>query len=333
MSLTLRTVNADGSYTKNDTLTFTELDNNFVYLSQSFADNYTNLSQSIAQGGVGNLQESLTSTVSIGSVVANQTIFAVGTSLEYIIRQMLTSTSAASISNFSIKNGSTSITIDTTKEVGTSYSTFNTVYFEATAATPSAKFPISASFTASVPGNAVLKTYLSNTTTATNTFSLPDSYDFQIYSAGSATFTINTKEPNTRASLALTKTTTCIYPILYGMSAVDYSSTGNLSDLTKLLETCTVKKELVISGASKYIYFAYPALGPTGASNSDLSSILDGGDRENLDNFKKITRTISSPTSLWSNVIYKIYMARWDGSQFWPTDVPASPVQTWKFIF
>jgi hypothetical protein len=101
------------------------------------------------------------------------------------------------------------------------------------------------------------------------------------------------------------------------MSAIDYSTTGNVSaSLTQLVQSQGTKT-LSINGTSAYVYFCYPA------SYADLTSIKDGNGFEVLSAFTKYTRNQDGAPGKWSGISYKIYRSN--------TLTNVSPAQNYIF--
>ena len=102
-----------------------------------------------------------------------------------------------------------------------------------------------------------------------------------------------------------TRTLTAVYPVLYGVSSTDYSSSGALyGAMSKLVET-EGNKTVSLNG-SGFIYFAFPATW----ADTNLSKIVDGNGFDVTAAFTRYTRTVTS-TGLANNwttnyVVYKI---------------------------
>lgn len=95
-----------------------------------------------------------------------------------------------------------------------------------------------------------------------------------------------------------------VYPILYGLSNTDLSSTGNpYTELTKLIEA-EGDKTVTLTG-SGFIYFAIPKTW----SDFDLSLILDHNGFNVTGSFTAFDITVSSSglTNDWTNEPYKLY--------------------------
>lgn len=102
-----------------------------------------------------------------------------------------------------------------------------------------------------------------------------------------------------------TRTVTAVYPVFYGVSATDFSSSGNIyGTLTKLVESEGDKSNLNMNGTG----FSYIAI-PKTWGDFDLSVILDhnGFDVTSSYTAYDITVTSSGLTNDWTAVTYKLY--------------------------
>jgi len=103
---------------------------------------------------------------------------------------------------------------------------------------------------------------------------------------------------------ATNRTIQAVYPVLYGMSVTDLSSTGDpYTALNKLVDT-EGNKSLNLNG-SGFIYFAIPKTW----SDFDLSAIIDHNGFNVTGSFTAYDVTVSSSglTNNWPNVDYKLY--------------------------
>jgi hypothetical protein len=101
------------------------------------------------------------------------------------------------------------------------------------------------------------------------------------------------------------------------MSAIDYSTTGNVSASLTQLTQAQGTKTVLITGSSAYVYFCYPA------SYADLTSIKDGNGFEVLSSFTKYTRTQDGAPGKWTGISYDIYKSN--------TLTNVSPAQNYIF--
>ena len=263
------------------------------------------------------LQTGITSNITVGGATA-PTTFTAGTSLEYIIRTMLVTYIAPTIGTFSILNvGTTVLSANVIAEVSSSY-TFNTASFTSVADNPNSRFAYSASFTASGANIGNFTHFFGNDVLgSTNALPLGSLRTVNRSTDGTVTFTLRGVNPETSAIISEAKTATYVYPYYYGISPVDYTSTGNVSaSLSQLIETSGTK-EVSIAGTAGYVYFCYPA------SYADLSLIEDGNSYDITTDFDLITRNQNGTPGKWSGISYKIYKHK--------TLTTLDPAQ--KFIF
>lgn len=263
------------------------------------------------------LQTAITSNATVGGATAPRT-FNVGTSLESIIRTMLITYIAPTLNNFTLFNGVTSIlSSNTVVEVSSSY-TFNTASFTATADNPDNRFAYSASFTASGASTGNFNYFFGNNVLgSSNNLGLGGLQIVNNSTNGTVTFTLRGINPETNAIISQTRTATYVYPYYYGMSAVDYSTTGNISASLTQLTQAQGTKTLPISGSSAYVYYCYPSIYP------DLTSIKDGNNFELFNSFTKYTRTQDGAPGKWTGISYKIYRSN--------TLTNVSPAQNYIF--
>jgi len=289
---------------------------------------FTGSLQGIADtSSVNLLQNSILTNQTVGGITSGITITS-GTSVEAVLRQMLITYIAPTLTTPSLRNGGTTVlSSNTVREIGNSL-IFNTASFTATADNPNGRFAYSSSFTASGAdigdfdyffGNNVLST--SNTLTVggsktINGTSIPSGYSRVV------SFSIRGINPETGAIIAPSaRTLTYIYPIYYGMTATNYSTTGNInnsvgSGITKLLQERGTKT-LPIVGTNQYVYFAYPAI------YGNLTSIKDGNGFELIQDYIKYTR--NQDGDYWNSISYNIYRS--------PTITSVNPSQNFIFTF
>ena len=269
-------------------------------------------------GGSSALTSQLAANTTVGGVLSGST-YAVGTTLESLFRDMLITYYPPTLGSFSLKNGGSFVYFGSTyAEVNTSF-TFNTASFTATVDSPNNRYAYSSSFTASGATTGDFNYYFGNNVLgSSNNLGLGGSKTINRTTDGNVTFTLNAKNPQTGDTIAVAESIYYVYPYFYGMSATDYRTTGDLSldgNLTKLI-TGQSALSLSITGALKYVYFAYPASYP------DLTSIKDGNGFEQLNaGITKYTRTQAGTG--WSGISYKIYIS--------DTLTTVSPAQTYIF--
>lgn len=107
-------------------------------------------------------------------------------------------------------------------------------------------------------------------------------------------------ESGTAASAS--RTLRGVYPVLYGVSATDYSTSGNVYDLTKLVTT--EGNKTVNMDGSGFIYYAVPVAW----TDEFLSSIIDGNGFNVTPSFTAYTVSVSSSglVNNWT-VDYRLY--------------------------
>lgn len=101
-----------------------------------------------------------------------------------------------------------------------------------------------------------------------------------------------------------TRTVQAVYPVFYGMSSTDFSSSGNIYGVLTKLVTTEGNKSVNLNG-SGFIYYAIP----TTWSDTDLSSIIDHNGFNVTSSFTVYDITVSSSglTNDYSGVSYKLY--------------------------
>jgi hypothetical protein len=273
-------------------------------------------------GGSADLLQQLVSNQTVGAISPGST-FDAGSSIENLLRTMLITDIPAAISGLSIKNGSSAITLGTL-EVNTAL-TFDTVSFAATADSPDGNFPVTSSFVASGATTGDFTFSLGNgPVAASNNLDLGGTRTLETPTLGASTeksvttLRVNSQNPKNGAALSTTNTATFVYPLYYGNSTTDFSTTGNVEGtLTKSVQQRPSQKNVVLNFTGEFIYFCYPAAYP------DLTSILDGNGFETKDAFTKYTRNQDGAAAGWSGRSYKIYKS----------GITSVPNQTFIFKF
>lgn len=258
-------------------------------------------------GGSGaELSQTLISNQSVGAISPGST-FDAGSTIENLLRTMLITDIPATISNLNVKNGSSTITLGTL-EVNTAL-TFDTVSFTATADSPDGNFPVTSSFIASGATTGDFTFSLGNgPVAASNNLDLGGTRTLETPTLGASTeksvttLRVNSQNPKNGAALSAQKTATFVYPLYYGNSLVDFSTTGNVEGtLTKSIQQRPSQKSVDLNFTGEFIYFCYPAAYP------DLTSILDGNGFELIESFTKYTRNQDGAAAGWSGRLYNIY--------------------------
>lgn len=279
--------------------------------SASYASGSTSASYSLTAsyalnsgGGGATLQTALKPNQTAGAITPSTAEFAVGTSLETILRTMLVSYIAPTIGTFSLKEGATPVlSANAVVEVSSSY-TFNTASFTAAADNPNGRFAYSASFTASGATVGDFNYYFGNNVLGTsNNLGLGGSQTINRTLSGSITMSLNAINPETSATISQTRTINYVHPIYYGMSASDLSAATTLqgvSGITTLVEAKGTKT-VTFNGTNAFFYIAYPITYGNLATIVDLST--------NFDYINSVTRyTVTMNNSpRWSSIQYYIY--------------------------
>lgn len=271
-------------------------------------------------GGSADLLQQLVSNQTVGAISPG-TSFTAGSSIENLLRTMLITDIPAAISGLNVKNGSSTITLGTL-EVNTAL-TFDTVSFAATADSPDGNFPVTSSFAASGATTGDFTFSLGNgPVAASNNLDLGGTRTLETPTfpgnSKTTTLTLSSKNPKNGAALTTSRTATFVYPLYYGNSTTDFSTTGNVEGtLTKSVQTKPSQKSVALNFTGEFIYFCYPAV------YGDLTSILDGNGFETIGAFTKYTRNQDGAAAGWSGRSYNIYKS----------GVTSVPNQTFIFKF
>ena len=307
MPLTLR-------LSKRFPLTYQELDDNFTFLSSSFLSGL----------GTAVIQNNILSNQYVGGVVPGD-YYPANTPIETILTEMLVSNIPATLGSLTVSGPSITLSSNVVREVGNNF-TVTTATFTATPNSPAGNYPQIVGFTGSNASTGDFIYYLGdNPLGANNSLSLGGSRTLNRTSPGVVTLEVNATDPVDEIPLGISRTITYVYPIYYGMSEIDYSTSGDPSGSLTTLVEAKGTKSLSISGTLKYVYFAAPT------SYGNLTSIKDGNQFEVLSSFKKYTRNINGAT--WSSVSYNIYIATWDERTSTLNKTTVSPAQTYTFRF
>ena len=258
------------------------------------------------------LSSSINVSTNIGSYISGAVIPA-GTTLETILKNILTEYTSPTISGLIIKNSSTPVS-STIREVGESF-TFNTIAFTATTDS-SASYALSASFTASGTANDDFTYYLGNDVlSSTNNLSVGGTVTAERYEPGYVTFTLNAVRKNDLKNIP-SSYVTFEYRYKNYMAA---SSTNIISNLTAqdVIDNDVVESVLsvdknfnvVCNGLNdtleNYTYIMYPT------SSGQITTIIQNGGLPVLDAFTDIgDYTITNGNSVQLGV--KIYKSNSD---------------------
>ena len=271
-------------------------------------------------GGSSDLVQQLVSNQTVGAISPGST-FNAGSSIENLLRTMLITDIPAAISGLNVKNGSSTITLGTL-EVNTAL-TFDTVSFAATADSPDGNFPVTSSFAASGATTGNFTFSLGNgPVAASNNLDLGGTRTLETPTfagnSSTTTLTLSSQNPKNGAALTTSRTATFVFPLYYGNSSVDFSTTGNVEGtLTKSVQTKPSQKSVALNFTGEFIYFCYPAV------YGDLTSILDGNGFETIGAFTKYTRNQDGAAAGWSGRSYNIYKS----------GITSVPNQTFIFKF
>jgi hypothetical protein len=263
------------------------------------------------------LLNNLLTNITVGGSDAG-TLYDAGTLLETILRDILTDYLDPTITFKTLKLGGTVVfdsnnSDDLFREVSSSL-TFNITNFAATADNPGGRFPYSSSFTASGATIGNFTYYFGDDVLATdNTLGVGASRTINRASPGPVTFTIQGTHPSssTLPNIKDDAILTYVYPIYYGMSTVDYStSPNNLEsnvDLTKDVVAKKSTQDILLNGVSKFIYFAFPDNWGSLSSIKDLNTGFEYlGSSPAFINYimPNQSGSVSAP---WVGIDYKIY--------------------------
>jgi hypothetical protein len=265
------------------------------------------------------LSQSIVANTAVGALSPTKT-YQPGTSLETILREILTRNVAGTISSFSLKfNSNDVITTNTFREVGSGSAIYNVASFNLTADSPLNRLPASASFTASGATTGNFNLYLADTLGTNNNISLLENRQVNRSIPGTVSFLIKVRERLNNVDITRELTMEYVYPIFWGISNNNYfanpttqlSQDPNLTSNPRLLQKLIEpkgNKSVNFGSGNNYgnIIFAYPS------SYSDLVQIIDGNSfqyngAQILRDYYKISSEQSSTTPLWSNVTYTIY--------------------------
>tara|TARA_R110000868_G_scaffold239973_1_gene494486 strand:- start:932 stop:2890 length:1959 start_codon:yes stop_codon:yes gene_type:complete len=236
------------------------------------------------------LQAILLANQTVGGVTQG-TSYAVGTSLESIVRNMLIAYIPPTLSSLSLKIIGTPISLSN-RDVNNPF-TVNTASFSATADNPNGNFPYSSSFTSSGADVGTINYYFGNNVLgSTNNLGLGATYTInKATTAGTVTFRVRGKRSDTLANITDATTSVNFYFRNYlGASSTIVSSNGTAQAVVNTAvdsllttsqywtATCTADNDIL----GNYTYIIYPS------SYGDLSSIIQNGSIQVLTAFTKL---------------------------------------------
>jgi hypothetical protein len=265
-------------------------------------------------GGAATLSENLLTNITVGGSDAG-TLYTAGTLLEAILRDILTDYIPPTIGDITL-----TITPGLPNFIGplvyrqvSRSLQFDTAEFPATFSNPGALYAYSASFTASGADIGNFRTYFGNDVLADdNSFPFSGIQTINCSSSKNVTFAINGVDPSSSAAITSTATLSYIYPIFYGMSTIDYSTslTSNLASntqLTTLVEAEGNFKDLLLNNTNRFIYFAYPSSYGFLSSIKDLSTNFEYlGSSPAFINYTMSSQS-GSATAPWFGQTYRVY--------------------------
>ena len=253
-------------------------------------DQATVLSASYAlTSSYGQLVQTLTSNQNVGGISSGN-VFQSGSSIEALLRSLLIAYIEPTISSLVIRLDGSNIST-ATRDVGQSF-TCNTSSFSATVDSPNGNFPVTASITASGADIGLQQIFLSNALTGTNVFPLGSTLTInRASSAGSVSFTVNTKSQTTVDTQStstsfsflyrnyLAASSTIIFDDATAQSVIDTGIvTSQLDTNRSWTATCTSAN----TNVSNFTYIIYPA------TYGDLTSVVQDSSFQVLSAFTKI---------------------------------------------
>lgn len=257
--------------------------------------------------------DSVTTPNALGGIPAGTTAASLKTqSIVSIIDELLFPAVAPTLNAGSYSLGTS---LSSVLEVGTSVSNTLTGYFNRGSITQpwsgnsfqNYRYGIASQYTFSGTGLVGTTTQVGTTLTFSYNITLgSNSWSSTVtYGAGPQpvnNFGANSGSPASAGTLTNGTTINGVYPFIYGMSATDYTSSGDIySALTKLIQG-KQNTSVNYNAADQYVYFAYPA------SYGNLTSVVDWNSFDITSNFTKFTININGG-SLWSSISYNIYRA------------------------
>ena len=295
--------NGDSNAAKGATLSFEELDETLLFLSASAASGSSGVYASA-------FYPNTTVPATVGGITINTSVDTLeGKTFSEMFDQLLFPTINPTAQP--VGGASTIISPTGIQEVGTSVNvTLTTTFTQGTwragsiAATERDYFGLANNYRF-INGATTINTTdnfytFSNYTVIldSNTFSTQVSYDAGEQPVDSKLDPYESPNPAGTTNLE-TDSFTGVYPILYGMSATDYLSSGDIYLATSkaVIAKPTSPYSLPLNGTNLYVYIAYPA-SYGGATLKDQNGF-------SLGTYNINTRNISSPH--WSNISYIIY--------------------------
>jgi hypothetical protein len=264
-------------------------------------------------GGGAVLLENLLTNVTVGGSDAG-TLYNAGTLLEAILRDILTDYFPPTIGDITltIAPGLPNFVGPLVYRQVSQSLQFDTTEFPATFSNPGALYAYSASFTASGADIGNFRTYFGDDVLAdNNSFPFGGTQTINCSSSKNVTFAIKGIDPSSSAVITSTATLSYIYPIFYGMSTTDYSTslTSNLASNTQLTTLVEAEgtKDLLLNNTNRFIYFAYPSSYGFLSSIKDLSTNFEYlGSSPAFINYTMSSQSGSAAAS-WFGQTYRVY--------------------------
>jgi hypothetical protein len=259
------------------------------------------------------LLNNLLTNITVGGSDAGTTYNA-GILLETILRDILIDYFPPTIGNITLRYDSFDNFVGplSYRQVSSSLS-FNRAVFPATANNPGDLYAYSASFTASGTGVTGTFNYYFGNNVLGNNNNFPFGSDQLINRStpGNVTFTVKGIDPSSSIAISSSATLTYVYPIFYGMSTIDYSTslTSNLASNTQLTTLVEAEgtKDLLLNNTNRFIYFAYPSSYGFLSSIKDLSTNFEYlGSSPAFTNYTMSGQSGSSSTP-WFGQTYRVY--------------------------
>jgi hypothetical protein len=261
-----------------------------------------------------NIANTINTNITVGGVPTG-TNFPAGTSIESIITQMLVTYIPPSLSSLGLRSGGSGIST-ATRDVGASFA-IDAVSFNASTDNPGGLYAVSSSFTASGADVGTINYYFGdNVLVGTNNLGIGGPYTITRSTAGTVSFTVNARRPDTFAAISGTSTSVSFQFRNYlAASTIEIASDG---DAQSVIDNDVVTSQLdsdrawtAVCGAAnndktKFTYIIYPA------SYGNLTFITQNGAQPVLDAFLPLGPfTIQNANG--ASVSVKVYKSTQEG--------------------
>lgn len=205
------------------------------------------------------LQSDILTNITVGALSSGTTLNS-GSAIENILRQILITYIAPTISGLTMKNGATTYSTSTVFEPSQSFNVA-TASWTATNDNPDGNAPQSISLTGS---NAFIGTQQFSGLTGTNYNFAGGVLNFSRYTSGSIVFRLNALDKNGSAITGSTATFNFQWPWYYGLSANTDLDENGVEALTKVLASTNsaAGTKSFSNGTSVYVYIAVPSVFP-----------------------------------------------------------------------